>query len=92
MPILKLKDKDGNWIEVPTLQGPRGARGEVGPQGPQGIQGPIGPEGPRGPKGDDGPVGPQGPSGETMYTFGTNSLTPGVSTLESGKLYFVYEP
>jgi hypothetical protein len=25
------------------------------------------------------------------YTYGTTDLTPGVSVLETGKLYFVYE-
>lgn len=29
--------------------------------------------------------------GEKPYTYGTSDLTPGESTLETGKLYFVYE-
>ena len=36
MSILKIKNLDGSWIEIPALQG------EQGPQGIQGIQGPQG--------------------------------------------------
>ena len=50
MEILRIRDADGNWQEVPALIGPAG---EQGPQGEQGIQGETGPEGPAGPAGSD---------------------------------------
>lgn len=71
--ILKVKDKDGNVIAIPAIQGPKGdpgekgekgdtgERGETGPTGPTGA---TGPQGPRGEKGDPGETGPQGPRGE----------------------------
>ena len=43
MEILKIKDSQGNWIEVPAIIGPKGDTGEQGPQGQQGPKGDIGP-------------------------------------------------
>lgn len=43
--ILQVRDENGNWINIPAIQGP---------EGPQGIQGPAGPEGPMGPAGPSG--------------------------------------
>ncbi len=75
--ILRVKDENGNVIEIPAIVGPRGLKGDTGEQGPQGVQGPQGPEGPQGIQGVQGPVGatgeqgpegktgPQGPKGET---------------------------
>lgn len=66
MAILKVKDKDGNIVDIPAIRGPQGPQGEVGPQGEQGLTGPTGPQGPkgdRGPQGIQGEVGPQGPQG-----------------------------
>lgn len=80
MEILKIKDSQGNWVEIPAIIGPKGDTGEQGPQGPQGIKGdtgeqgpkgevgPIGPQGPQGIKGDTGDIGPQGPQGEQGLT------------------------
>lgn len=45
-------------------QGEQGAQGETGPQGPQGIQGPKGDQGIQGIQGEVGPAGPQGEPGE----------------------------
>lgn len=59
MDILRIKDENGVWQNVPALVGPPGkdgAQGEPGPQGPQGIQGP---------QGETGPQGEQGPAGHT---------------------------
>lgn len=59
--ILKIKNEQGEWTDIPAI------KGDVGPQGPQGIKGikgDIGPEGPQGPQGIQGPVGPQGPKGD----------------------------
>ena len=39
MSVLKVKDANGNLIDIPAIRGP---------QGPQGIQGPEGPVGPKG--------------------------------------------
>jgi hypothetical protein len=61
MPILKIKDKDGKWVEVPALVGPQGIQG---PQGERGLQGEQGPKGDKGDKGDTGEIGPTGLQGE----------------------------
>lgn len=52
--ILRVKDENGNIVEIPAIVGPRGLKGDKGEQGPQGVQGPEGPEGPQGEKGADG--------------------------------------
>ena len=67
--------KDENdWVNIGSIQGPKGDQGEIGPQGPQGeqgiqgetgVQGPQGETGATGPQGPQGAVGPQGPQGET---------------------------
>ena len=71
--------RDGAFVYVAKLIGPKGDAGDIGPTGPQGeqgIQGETGPQGPQGiqgPKGDQGiqgiqgeagPAGPQGAPGE----------------------------
>ena len=64
MQLLKVK-VNGEWVEIPALEGPQG------PTGVQGVQGEIGPTGatgesiigPTGPQGDTGETGPQGPTG-----------------------------
>lgn len=48
LPILSLKDENGNWISVPAIVGPKGSDGAPGEQGPQGEPGP------KGDKGDSG--------------------------------------
>ena len=39
MEILKIKDSQGNWIEVPAIIGPKGDQGEPGLQGATGDKG-----------------------------------------------------
>jgi hypothetical protein len=59
MAVLKVKQADGSWMEVPALVGPQGETGPQGIQGetgPQGIQGETGPQGEKGDKGDKGEV------------------------------------
>ena len=65
MEILKIKDSQGNWVEIPAIIGPKGDTGEQGPQGPQGIKGDTGDTGPQGPQGEQGLTGEQGPKGDT---------------------------
>ena len=38
--ILKVRDSNNNFIDIPALVGPQGPTGPQGPQGPQGLQGP----------------------------------------------------
>ena len=64
MEILKIKDSQGNWVEIPAIIGPKGDTGEQGPQGPQGIKGDTGDTGPQGPQGEQGLTGEQGPKGD----------------------------
>jgi len=40
--IFTVRDKEGNIIEIPALQGPPGADGKQGPQGERGLVGPGG--------------------------------------------------
>ena len=37
--ILRVRDENGNFVDIPAIVGPRGEQGPVGPQGSQGIQG-----------------------------------------------------
>ena len=68
MAIISVKDRNGNWVTVPAIIGPKGDTGSVGPVGPTGPEGPIGPagpQGPEGPRGATGETGAQGPKGDT---------------------------
>lgn len=70
MELLKVK-VNGQWVEIPTIEGAQGPTGAQGPSGadgalgPTGPQGEIGPQGPTGANGTDGVMGPTGPQGET---------------------------
>ena len=57
--VLSIKDAQGEWIEIPAIQG---MQGEIGPQGPEGPQGPAGPQGE---PGKVGPIGLQGEKGDS---------------------------
>ena len=59
MEILKIKDSQGNWMEVPAIIGPKGEKGDPGIQGPQGEPGP---------KGDPGTNGTTPVKGVDYYT------------------------
>lgn len=86
IPVLKLKDADGNVIPVPAIQG------EKGDPGPQGIQGE---QGPQGLKGDTGPQGPKGDTPDISGKQDTITATGilkgdgagGVTTAEAGTDY-----
>lgn len=39
MAILKVKNENGEWVDIPAVMGPPGPEGKQGPQGPQGPQG-----------------------------------------------------
>ncbi len=59
--------KDGVFVNVGRIKGPKGdtgPQGEQGPRGPQGIKGDQGERGPQGFKGDQGERGPQGLKGD----------------------------
>ena len=57
MSVLKIKDSNGNWIDIPAIKGEQGPAGE---RGPQGIQG------------ETGATGPAGRDGYVQYTAGEN--------------------
>lgn len=65
MVILKVRDKNGNLVEIPAIIGPRGPRGETGATGPQGERGETGPAGPQG---ETGPAGVTPVSGVDYFT------------------------
>lgn len=52
--ILRVRDADGAWTDIPAI---RGLQGEQGPQGPKGDTGATGPQGEQGEKGDPGDPG-----------------------------------
>lgn len=37
--ILKVKDAEGNWIDIPAIVGPRGNDGPAGPEGKTPVRG-----------------------------------------------------
>lgn len=69
MQLLKVK-VNGEWVEIPAIEGAQGPTGAIGPtgagvQGPTGPQGETGAQGPTGAQGEQGEQGPTGPQGET---------------------------
>lgn len=72
--ILRIKNEQDEWVDIPTIVGPRGPQGETGPKGEDGtvafedlteeqresLRGPQGLQGPRGEVGLQGIQGPQG--------------------------------
>lgn len=67
MAIMRVKQADGTWAEIPALvgpQGPKGDKGDAGEKGEQGAQGIQGIQGEQGPKGDTGEQGPKGDKGD----------------------------
>lgn len=58
--ILRIKQADGTWAEVPALVGSKGDKGDKGDRGDRGLQGDRGLRGERGDKGDKGDRGDAG--------------------------------
>lgn len=73
MSVLKVKNADGTWTDIPALVGPQGEQGPAGPEGPQG------PKGDQGPQGVQGPAGPQGPAGANIPVYVLPTISHGVS-------------
>lgn len=93
--ILRVKDKDGNIIDIPAIKGDKGDPGDTGPQGPQGETGPTGPTGPQGETGPTGPTGPTGAVGKSAYEIAVeNGATEETEAewLESLKPYNTVHP
>lgn len=42
MSVVKVKNEDGEFIDIPVIQGEKGEKGDTGPQG---LPGPVGPAG-----------------------------------------------
>lgn len=98
MSVLKLKDENGNWVDIPTIKGDKGDTGAPGPKGDTGATGPKGDTGPTGPKGDKGATGPKGDTGATgpkgdtgatpviaaTATVDNNIGTPSVTVTKTG--------
>lgn len=84
MAILKLKQEDGTWAEVPALRGAKGDKGDRGDRGLQGIQGA---KGDRGDRGTDGKTAyayaKEGGYGGTEAQF-TEKLANGFGGLHIG--------
>ena len=63
MAILKIKDENGIFINIPSI---KGEKGEKGDKGEQGIQGPTGEQGPQGIQGEKGETGAKGDKGDAF--------------------------
>ncbi len=63
------------WVNVGSLQGPKGDKGEPGEQGIKGEQGETGPQGIQGPAGPQGVQGEQGEAGAKGDTGDTPKIT-----------------
>lgn len=74
---------DSEWVDIGSLQGPKGDKGDTGAQGPEGRQGPKGDQGDTGPAGKDGNQGPAGKDGVKWIT-GKLVTQSGTVNLEAG--------
>ena len=74
--ILRVKNENGEVVDIPAIVGPRG------PQGPQGIQGVHGIRGEQGPKGDKGD---KGDSGTIFTTDETLTLRNGILSVNTAE-------
>lgn len=68
MNILNVRDRDGNWVGIPAIQGPKGKDGTMSFQDlteeqRESLRGPAGKDGRDGENGLDGQPGPQGADG-----------------------------
>lgn len=80
MAVIKVRNEQGKFVDIDTIQGP------PGPQGEQGIQGPIGPQGPKGdtgPQGPEGATGPQGPAGTSVTVVQATDENNAISLSQS---------
>lgn len=77
MSILRVRNEDNTWSDIPAI------RGQDGPQGPQG------PEGPAGPAGDPGVyVGPDEPTDPDIFVWIDTSGT-GVNIQDYARTEFI---
>ena len=75
--ILRVKDSNGNWVDIPSIVGPKGDTGATGPQGPQGEIGPAG---------ADGAQGPAGANGKSAYQYAQEGGYTGTEAEFAAKL------
>jgi hypothetical protein len=75
---------DSAWVNIGSLQGPKGDKGDTGAQGPQGVQGPQGEKGDTGPAGATGADGAAGKDGARWYSGTSISNTgTGIAATET---------
>ena len=74
---------DSEWVNIGSMQGPKGDKGDTGAQGPQGVQGPQGIQGEIGPQGKEGEKGKDGKDGVKWIT-GKLVTQSGQVNLEAG--------
>ena len=84
MELLKVK-VNGQWVEIPTIEGQQGPTGAPGEQGIQGLQGPTGERGATGPQGQPGVQGQKGDKGDKGDTGLTGAQGPTGQTGERGQ-------
>lgn len=91
--ILRVRDENGNIIEIPAIIGQTGPRGERGPQGEPGIPGE------KGPPGESGIVTPVSgfftlsvDSDGNLWAYSEDGNAPNLEyDSETGNLYVVHE-
>lgn len=91
--VLRIKDANGVWQDIPAIRGERGLDGKPGEPGPMGPMGPKGADGTmvfedltdeqremlRGPIGE---TGPQGPKGDTYIITEEDKIEIGRMVME----------
>lgn len=89
MAILKIRNENGEVIEIPALRGPEGKQGPVGPEGPQGVSGVYTGSGEM-PEGYDVQIDPNGDDYILCDPIEkTENMTTPVGIDEKGKLWTV---
>lgn len=89
---MKIRDENGNFINLNFIKGPKGDKGDTGETGPQGLVGPQGETGPKGDtgaqglQGETGPQGPQAPVGVAEFST-TSTYSKGQFTIHNSIIY-----
>ena len=81
--ILRVKDSNGNRVDLPSIVRPKGDTGE---QGPRGETGPQGEKGDTGPQGEQGAQGPAGADGKSAYQYAVEGGYTGTEAEFAAKL------
>ncbi len=74
--ILRVRQADGSWVEIPALVGAQGPKGDQGEKGATGATGATGAQGPKGDTGATGASGKDGSNGvSATHSWNGTTLT-----------------